>query len=60
MKLSRKSAKNPTYLHSDSFKIFTGKSQGIESVIVEKLWEKLSYLKSDKKKSKHTTEESVS
>ena len=48
-KPARKDADNSTLLHSDSFKVITGKSQGIESLLVTQSWEKLSSLESDQK-----------
>ena len=56
-KAAKKAADNSTCLHSDSFKINTGKSQGNESVLVAQLREKLYSLESDQKSAKHILEE---
>ena len=59
-KARRKAADNSTCLHSDSFKINTGESQGNESVLVSQHREKLYSLESDQKYAKHISEESTS
>ena len=53
-----KLADNSTCLHSDSFEINKGKFQNIKSALVARVIEKPSYLYSDKKPSKHISEES--
>ena len=58
-KAAKKAADNSTFLHSDSFKINTGKSQGNESVLVAQLREKLHSLESDQKSDKQVAEESI-
>ena len=53
-----KSAKNSTFLHPDSFEIYTGKLQYNESVLVSQLQEKLSYLEYYQNIDEHIAEES--
>ena len=58
-KAARKAADNSTCLHSDSFEVNTGKSQGNESVLVAQLREKLSSFESDQKAAEQIAEEAV-
>ena len=58
-KLARKLADNSTRLHSDSFKINTGNSQGNELVLVVQLQDKIASLESEQRYAENIAEEDV-
>ena len=58
-KAARKPADNSSGIHSDSFKINTGKSDGNKSVLVAQLSLKRYYFESDQKYAKHISEDAV-
>ena len=58
LKIAIKAADNSACLHSDRFKINTGKYQGNESVLVTNT-KKDNYFKSDQKSAKYISEEAV-